>query len=28
LSIYRANKQQIRDPDRIYPGQVFAIPAR
>ncbi|HIJ63915.1 MAG TPA: LysM peptidoglycan-binding domain-containing protein, partial [Rhodospirillaceae bacterium] len=26
LSIYRANKEQIRDPDRIYPGQVFAIP--
>lgn len=28
LAIYRANKEQIRDPDRIYPGQVFAIPPR
>ena len=28
LAIYRANKEQIRDPDKIYPGQVFAIPAR
>jgi nucleoid-associated protein YgaU len=25
--IYEANKDQIRDPDLIYPGQVFAIPA-
>ena len=24
--IYEANKDQIRDPDLIYPGQVFAIP--
>jgi nucleoid-associated protein YgaU len=24
--IYEANRQQIRDPDLIYPGQVFAIP--
>ena len=24
--IYRANRDQIRDPDLIYPGQVFAIP--
>ncbi len=24
--IYTANKDQIRDPDLIYPGQVFAIP--
>ncbi|WP_259780237.1 Ig-like domain-containing protein [Aestuariispira ectoiniformans] len=25
--IYEANKEQIRDPDLIYPGQVFEIPA-
>lgn len=24
--IYDANKEQIRDPDLIYPGQIFAIP--
>jgi nucleoid-associated protein YgaU len=24
--IYQANRSQIRDPDLIYPGQVFAIP--
>lgn len=24
--IYEANQDQIRDPNRIYPGQVFAIP--
>ena len=24
--IYEANKDQIRDPDLIYPGQIFAIP--
>jgi hypothetical protein len=26
LVIYEANKDQIRDPDRIYPGQVFNLP--
>ncbi len=26
--IYKANKDFIRDPDLIYPGQVFSIPAR
>ncbi|MFQ5954412.1 MAG: LysM peptidoglycan-binding domain-containing protein [Kiloniellales bacterium] len=25
--IYQANKDQIRDPDLIYPGQVFKLPA-
>ena len=25
-TIYQANKDQIRDPDLIYPGQVFALP--
>jgi len=24
--IYQANKDQIRDPDLIYPGQIFALP--
>jgi nucleoid-associated protein YgaU len=24
--IYKANKEQIRNPNRIYPGQIFAIP--
>lgn len=28
LAIYRANKEQIRDPNRIYPGQVIIIPPR
>ena len=26
-AIYEANNDQIRDPDRIYPGQVFVLPA-
>jgi nucleoid-associated protein YgaU len=26
LAIYQANKEQIRDPNRIYPGQVIEIP--
>lgn len=25
--IYQANRDQIRDPDLIYPGQIFALPA-
>lgn len=25
-AIYRANQKQIRDPDLIYPGQVFTVP--
>jgi nucleoid-associated protein YgaU len=24
--IYEANADQIRDPDLIYPGQIFAVP--
>jgi nucleoid-associated protein YgaU len=24
--IYRANKEQIADPNKIYPGQVFTLP--
>ena len=24
--VYRANQSQIRNPDRIYPGQVFVLP--
>jgi len=27
MVIYEANKEQIGDPNRIYPGQVFNIPA-
>jgi nucleoid-associated protein YgaU len=26
-TIFLANKDQIKDPDLIYPGQVFAMPA-
>jgi nucleoid-associated protein YgaU len=25
-TIYEANTSQIRDPDRIYPGQIFVMP--
>ncbi|TIX20183.1 MAG: LysM peptidoglycan-binding domain-containing protein, partial [Mesorhizobium sp.] len=27
-TIYLANKDQIRDPDRIWPGQVFKVPSK
>ena len=27
VRVYEANKSQIRDPDLIYPGQVFTVPA-
>lgn len=26
MTIFQANKDQIRDPNRIYPGQVFTVP--
>jgi nucleoid-associated protein YgaU len=26
VQVYEANKDQIRDPDLIYPGQVFTVP--
>ena len=26
--VYRANRDRIRNPDRIYPGQVFVLPLR
>jgi nucleoid-associated protein YgaU len=26
--LYRANRARIRDPDRIYPGQVFVLPVK
>lgn len=26
--IYQANREQIRDPDLIYPGQIFALPSK
>ena len=28
VQVYEANKDRIRDPDLIYPGQVFTIPAK
>jgi nucleoid-associated protein YgaU len=28
VQIFNANRDQIRDPDLIYPGQVFTIPAQ
>ncbi|MGC1488745.1 MAG: LysM peptidoglycan-binding domain-containing protein [Albidovulum sp.] len=27
VQVYEANKDQIRDPDLIYPGQVFSVPS-
>jgi nucleoid-associated protein YgaU len=27
MHIFEANRGQIRDPDLIYPGQVFEVPA-
>ena len=27
-AIFAANRDQIRNPNRIYPGQVFVVPAR
>ena len=27
-TIYQANKDQIRNPNRIYPGQTFALPGQ
>ncbi|MFM2356502.1 MAG: hypothetical protein RLZZ528_2238 [Pseudomonadota bacterium] len=27
VRVYEANKDQIRDPDLIYPGQIFTVPA-
>ncbi len=27
VKVFEANKDQIRDPDLIYPGQIFAVPA-
>ncbi len=26
--IYKANREQIRNPNMIYPGQVFVVPAK
>jgi nucleoid-associated protein YgaU len=26
--IYRANREQIRNPNRIYPGQIFVLPTQ
>ena len=26
VQVYEANKDKIRDPDLIYPGQVFTLP--
>lgn len=28
MTLYQANKDQIRDPNRIYPGQVFNVPGK
>ena len=26
VQVFEANRDKIRDPDLIYPGQVFAVP--
>ena len=26
VKVFEANKDQIRDPDLIYPGQIFTLP--
>jgi nucleoid-associated protein YgaU len=26
--VYRANRERIRDPNRIYPGQIFVLPMK
>jgi nucleoid-associated protein YgaU len=26
--IYKANRDQVRDPNRIYPGQIFVLPMK
>jgi len=26
--VYRANRDQIQDPNRIYPGQIFVLPMK
>jgi nucleoid-associated protein YgaU len=26
--IYKANREQIRNPNRIYPGQIFVLPTQ
>jgi nucleoid-associated protein YgaU len=26
--VYRANRNRIRNPDRIYPGQIFVLPMK
>ncbi len=28
ITIYKANQDQIRNPDKIYPGQVFKLPTK
>ncbi|KAB2878838.1 MAG: LysM peptidoglycan-binding domain-containing protein, partial [Albidovulum sp.] len=28
VKVFEANKDQIRDPDLIYPGQIFTVPAQ
>jgi len=27
-AIYKANRERIRDPNRIYPGQIFILPMK